>query len=108
MTRKQLIAKLDEVVRKQAQKPRCEVCNEHYTEVHHYIGRANFNLRWNIRNLFSLCKTCHELAKGSKSDWLKKAMWNKRRADLIYCDNLSQEPAKPFKKYQLKDMLTWL
>jgi len=56
----------------------CERCGKPANNPHHIIGRANYNLRWNIRNGCLLCAYCHVFGSHSAHndplgfmEWLK-------------------------------------
>jgi hypothetical protein len=41
---------------------RCEVCNKTtHLNAHHYIGRRNRNVRWDLDNGVCLCSGCHTM-----------------------------------------------
>jgi len=45
------------------QKGKCEFCGKTlYLNAHHYIGRRDFKLRWNVDNGFCLCSGCHTMS----------------------------------------------
>lgn len=63
MTKKtRLKRKLDRLIQDKLVKenPNCLVCGEQTSEMHHYIQKSqSLKLRWDTRNLISLCKSCH-------------------------------------------------
>jgi len=81
----------------------CEVCatlEKKYSctklNPHHYIGRANKRLRWDLRNKVKLCPSHHTLGFPSAhqdpkwfEDWMKKY----RKADWEYCNKVKNEIA---------------
>ena len=42
--------------------PRCEVCSQPATQIHHFFYKSSSNfLRWDFANGISLCQHCHSL-----------------------------------------------
>ena len=57
-----LTRKLDIDVRKKVLKRdgRCILCGDRNNlEASHYIGRRNFGVRWDLRNVHAMCRGCH-------------------------------------------------
>jgi hypothetical protein len=81
----------------------CEVCRTegltfkaNQLHPHHYIGRRNHTLRWDLRNRVWLCPSHHTL--GSKSahndpNWFEDWMKTHRKFDWEYCNKIKNEIA---------------
>ena len=57
-----LTRKLDIDVRKLVMKrdKACILCGDtNNLEASHYIGRANYGVRWDLRNVHMMCRSCH-------------------------------------------------
>jgi len=61
-----MINKLDKLARKMVKLRDggiCRICFKPATDTHHYYGRANKAVRWDEKNLISLCYKCHQKAR---------------------------------------------
>lgn len=81
MSLKLLRAEADELWSTVGKIDYCEACGEN-TEVvpHHFVGRTNKTLRWDLRNRVWLCRSCHTSADFSAhgsptefKEWFKEA-----------------------------------
>ena len=62
MGRSAIIKRLDNLcgrIIRMVRKERCQICCRMGTDVHHIIGRANLNCRWDFENLLLVCRKCH-------------------------------------------------
>lgn len=61
LTRKQLTAKADKLFSQVIRQPgRCENCGGHsFLQCAHGISRRYHAVRWDLRNAFPLCRSCH-------------------------------------------------
>lgn len=81
----------------------CEVCNTlpieervNYRQVHphHYVGRGNNRLRWDLRNRVWLCPTHHNLGMPCAQhdqEWFREWMIKNRKVDWVYCNKVKNE-----------------
>lgn len=68
ITKKKLRKKCDRLwslIIRQKNNGYCEQCGSPANNPHHVIGRANYVLRWDIRNGCLLCQNCHWLQRYS-------------------------------------------
>lgn len=77
---------------------KCEVCvtlpaNQriNYTQLHahHFIGRRNLRLRWNLQNRIWLCPIHHDfgvLSAHNDPEWFREWMLKYRKEDFEYCN----------------------
>jgi hypothetical protein len=66
-SKKTLTTALDRLASLEARKRAnglCEVCGAPANQVHHYVKRANRRVRFDLRNLISICPRCHWWAEG--------------------------------------------
>jgi hypothetical protein len=73
---------------------RCEVCSKSGCKLdsHHYIGRRNRNLRWDLRNGFCLCSGCHTMkAQSAHQDpeWFRE--WALKLRGQIWLDYIIEK-----------------
>ena len=78
----------------------CEKCGEEEVCAHHFIGRRNKTLRWDLRNRVWLCNVCHiQVAHGSPTEFKEWFMVN-RTEDFNYL----MERKNVISKWAEKDM----
>jgi len=59
-TKSQLRRKADKLWYLKCLRPKCEVCGNVATQVHHFFAKGMYSrLRYNLANGISLCKSCH-------------------------------------------------
>lgn len=51
--------KLDQLIQEIACREVCEICPAEATVGHHFIGRSERSIRWDMDNIVPLCGKCH-------------------------------------------------
>lgn len=86
---------------------RCEVCGRPANNPHHYIGRTNLTLRWDIKNGILTCAGCHLF---SNESFHKNPIWGTNWMKTHRPDDYEYLEAKMniVSKWSTDDLLTML
>lgn len=98
--RRELDKKVQEIGK--ARFPRCLVCGQPTSEMHHYIPKSqSLYLRWDFRNLIPLCRGCHWAHHKKGDPRIAQVILQKKGND--WADELEIDRRKTFKN-NLKDL----
>jgi len=96
----------------------CERCGRgapRQLHVHHFHGRRNHSVRWEVNNLFLLCSLCHKLDRNSAHEspydfmnWAKSVRGEDWYDQLLVRKNMIVKMDYDFMEYVLKKQINEL